>query len=117
MKSIIIIDDDAAIRDVFGLLFTEAGYAVTCFANEVPILNNDFTEPDIFLIDKQLHGASGIDLCRFIKTRGTGEQTPVIIFSASARMEQPALQAGADAFLEKPFANKTLTDLVEHIIH
>jgi FixJ family two-component response regulator len=116
LKRIIIIDDNAAIRDVYEMLFMEAGYAVTCFASEQPVLNNEFTEPDIFLIDRQLHGASGIDLCSYIRSREQHSDTPVIIFSASPFTKISAEQAGATAFLEKPFSNQTLLDLVEKIL-
>lgn len=116
MKSIIIIDDNAAIRDVYEMVFMEAGYHVTSFSNEKPILDNEFDEPDIFLIDRQLHGASGIDLCSYIRKRKMHGDTPVIIFSASPFTRTSAQQAGATAFLEKPFSNKTLLNLVEEIL-
>lgn len=116
MKSILIIDDDAAIRDVYSFVFNREGYDVTCFADEKPILQNNFTEPDIFLIDKQLHGANGIDVCRYLKGRPVNARTPVIIFSASPNSGVQARDAGADAFLEKPFPNKVLLELVNQIL-
>lgn len=108
-----IIDDDAAIRDVYDIVFTRAGYSVKVFANEKHILYNEFSEPDIFLIDKQLHGANGIDLCRYLKSRKTNSETPVVIFSATARSEKEAMNAGASAFVEKPFSNAHLLKIVK----
>lgn len=102
MKRILIIDDDPAIREVFELIFQRVGFDVTLLANGRAIMEGKFAEPDIFLIDKQLLGIDGLDICRYLKSRQGIEQTPVIIFSASPLAERPALEAGADDFLEKP---------------
>lgn len=113
MKTIIIIDDDPDILDVFKLVFERAGYSVTAFNSGDAVLNNKFDEPDIFIIDKQLSGADGLDICRYLKKRELKLNTPVIMFSASPYIEKLAAEAGADDFLEKPFKTKTLLQLVE----
>ncbi len=113
MKTVIIIDDDTVILDVFKLVFERAGYAVTIFNRGEIILNEKFDEPDIFIIDKQLSGADGLDLCRFLKSRESKQNTPVIVFSASPHIYKQAKDAGADDFLEKPFKTKTLLQMVE----
>jgi len=58
MKSIILIDDDAGILDVFKQVFERAGYAITIFNKGELVFENKFDEPDIFIIDKQLSGAN-----------------------------------------------------------
>lgn len=117
MKTIIIVDDDADILDVFKLIFERAGYTVTVFNNGDAVLNNKFDEPDIFIIDKQLSGADGLDLCRYLKSRKLNHNTPIIIFSASPYIEKQVAEAGADDFLEKPFKTKTLLQMVEKHIN
>ncbi len=113
MKSIIMVDDDTEILNVFKLVFERAGYTITLFNKSDDLLNNRFQEPDIFIIDKQLSGASGLDLCRFLKNRQPRRDTPIILFSASTNLDIQAAEAGADEYLEKPFRTKTLLQLVE----
>ena len=117
MKRIIIIDDDPAILDVFELVFKRAGFAVTALEGGEQLLGGSFEEPDIFLIDKQLQGIDGLDICRFLKKRKHLGQTPVLIFSASPRVEQRAKEAGADGFLEKPIKIKYLLENIQKHIN
>ena len=69
MKTVIMIDDDASILDIFKIVFERAGYVVMAYNNPASILEGGFEEPDIFIIDKQLRGADGADVCRFLKQR------------------------------------------------
>ena len=115
-KSVIIVDDDNAILDVFEIVFARAGYKVALFSDGNQILLGKFEEPDVFIIDKQLRGVDGLDICRHLKHRTDHASTPVIIFSAGHRVDKLARLAGADEFLEKPFKTQTLLDLVsKHI--
>lgn len=111
------IDDDPDILHVFKFVLERAGYIVTIFNSGDHVLNDKFEEPDIFIIDKQLSGADGLDLCRHLKKRELKHNTPVIIFSASPNIEKQVAEAGADDFLEKPFKTKTLLQLVEKHLH
>ena len=113
MKRIIIADDDPGIQDALQLILKRRGYDAVIFNSAEPLLTNQFSEPDIFIIDKQLQDADGLDVCRFLKNREPNPHTPVVIFSASSRIYDIARAAGADDFLEKPFNIKTLLELIE----
>ncbi|MBE7169144.1 MAG: response regulator [Williamsia sp.] len=113
MKNVIIADDDPGIQDVLQHILKRWGYEAVIYSNAEPLLNNQFTEPDIFIIDKQLQDADGLDVCRFLKSRDMAPHTPVIIFSASSRVNDQAFAAGADDFLEKPFQIRALLDIIE----
>ena len=110
------IDDDASILDIFKIVFQRAGYAIQGYSNPDVILDNKFEEPDIFIIDKQLSGVDGADVCRFLKQRSPKKNTPVIIFSASTHIDDYAKEAGADDFLEKPFRTKEILEMVERLL-
>jgi DNA-binding response OmpR family regulator len=112
MKKIILIDDDDAILDAVSLVLTRAGYKVEMYHKADKLIDELFIEPDLFLIDKQLSGVDGLDLCRFLKNRSAVSTTPVIIFSASPMIRGAVFEAGADDFLEKPFQSKTLVNMV-----
>ena len=117
MKNIIMIDDDTSILEIYKIVFERAGYAITILNSSELILNNEFDEPDLFIIDKQLSGADGLDVCRFLKSRVPQKDTPIIIFSASTHINKYAREAGADDYIEKPFKTKDLFQMVEKHIN
>jgi DNA-binding response OmpR family regulator len=114
MKQILILDDDAGIRDIFRLILQRAGYKVTLYANGDMLMGNEFELPDLFIIDKQLSGIDGLEICRFLKAQLSTKNIPVIIVSASPYIGASAAEAGADAFIEKPFKTKALVELMEY---
>lgn len=116
MKNIIIIDDDAAIQDSLSLVFDPALYNVTIYAGPGEIMNNRFTPPDIFIIDKQLSGIDGLEVCRHLKGAGNTDQVPVIIISASPSVATAAMKAGASMFIEKPYSIHALREAVIQLI-
>jgi CheY-like chemotaxis protein len=113
MKKILCADDDPGLQDVFPLIFERAGYEVTMISNGEQLLENEFEMPDLFLLDKQLSGADGMDICRFLKGQDSTRNIPVIIVSASPNLDQQAKAAGADDFVEKPFKLKFLLNLLK----
>lgn len=116
MKKIIIVDDDPAIQDAYCRMLQKDGYYVTVYANGQPLLMDDFVPPDLLILDKQLSGADGLDICRYLKHRESTKQLPVIMLSASPHIESLAMQAGADGFLEKPFRYQDLMELLQRHI-
>jgi DNA-binding response OmpR family regulator len=113
MKRIILVDDDRGILDAVTLTLSRAGYTVDIFNKGESLIDDEFNEPDLFIIDKQLSGIDGLDLCRFLKQRHLKKDTPVVIFSASPHIGKQVIEAGADDFLEKPFLISKLLQVVE----
>src|SRR5689334_4092856 len=117
MKQIIVADDDASMRDIFQLILKRAGYMVTSFSDGEILLGNNFELPDLFILDKQLSGVDGLDVCRFLKEQESTKEIPVIIISASPYVAKLASEAGADDFIEKPFKTKELLAMAEKYIN
>lgn len=118
MKKIIIVDDDPGIQDAFRLIFSGEDYDVTIFTDGFSFLKNKFQHPDIFIIDKQLSGVDGLDLCLMLKSREDTRHIPVIMLSASPQIQRLAKAAGADESIEKPFRIRNLRETVErHLFH
>jgi len=113
MKQIIIADDDPGIRDIFQIILQRAGYAVTLYSNGEVLMNNEFDLPDMFIVDKQLSGVDGLEVCRFLKGQDSTKNIPIIMISASPYASDSATDAGADEFIEKPFKTKVLIELME----
>ena len=85
-------------------------------SNGEQLMENEFETPDLFLLDKQLPGVDGMEICRFLKTQDSTRDIPVIIVSASPNLDKQARAAGADGFIEKPFKMKLLLDLLKKYI-
>jgi CheY-like chemotaxis protein len=111
-KSITIIDDDIAVQDLLRIVFEKAGFVTYIFSDAKAVLANAFVVPDIFLLDKQLSGVDGLEICRHLKQLPATKDIPVIMLSATPHIENMAIAAGAEAFVEKPFSNKALVALV-----
>jgi DNA-binding response OmpR family regulator len=102
MKKIIFTDDDPTIRDIMELILGDS-YQLTMYSSGEPLMTNRFEPPDLFLLDRQLSGVDGLDVCRFLKSQDTTRNIPVIVISATTNVVRQALQAGADDVIEKPF--------------
>lgn len=116
-KKILVTDDDPFLQDIFRNILEKAGYEVTVLSNGSAILQNTYEKPDLFLLDKQLPGIDGLDICRYLKSQKKTKDIPVIMISANIGIGTQAKEAGADAFIEKPFQKKYLLDMVEEYVH
>jgi len=112
MKQIILVEDDPGILDPMIIILRNSGYAVTTFLDGVLILNNDFSPPDLFIIDKQLPGVDGLEICKYLKSRKETSSIPVIMVSATPNIHTLGKAAGADDTIEKPFQIHELRDVV-----
>jgi signal transduction histidine kinase len=66
--------------------------------------------PDAIILDWLMAGVSGIDVCRFLRSQRTFGQVAVLLLTVQHRTEQivEGLQAGANDYLVKPFAEAEL---------
>ena len=116
MKRIVVTDDDAGIQDVLKLILERAGYEVDVISNGNDILKNHFVLPDLFILDKQLSGIDGLDVCRHLKSQKKTAHIPILMISANPNINHLAREAGAEDFIEKPFEMKFLLNKVEKYI-
>ena len=112
MKQIVLIEDDEPIRDVFQIVFKNSDYNVVNFNNGDRIISCEIDAPDLFILDKQISGTNGLDLCRFIKSNEKYKEVPVVMLSASPDIGTLARDAGANDALAKPFSLKKLRETV-----
>jgi CheY-like chemotaxis protein len=112
-RKILVADDDPGIRDIFKMIFENAGYSVELKENERDILENNYTLPHVFLIDKQLSGVDGLNICSHLKSHELTKDIPVIMVSASPDIGPLSQKAGADDYIEKPVDLKYLLKTVE----
>jgi DNA-binding response OmpR family regulator len=112
MKRIMIVDDDPSIQHAMQMIFPADLYLVDVQSNGQLIVDGRFEPPDIFLLDKQLAGVDGLELCRILKAGTATKAIPVVILSASPHIRATAVAAGADAVLEKPFSLAELRQIL-----
>ena len=116
---ILIIDDNADIRNIINDLIIEAGYKTRLAANYNQALNEiDKKLPDVAIIDVKLDKGDndGLELLSHIKTKD--KNIPVIIITGHANIEMAiiALKAGAFEFIEKPFNRERLLNFINRAV-
>ena len=116
---ILIIDDNADIRNLINDLILEAGYKTRLAANFNQALNEiDKKLPDVAIIDVKLDRGDndGLQLLAHIKTKN--KNIPVIIITGHANVEMAirALKAGAFEFIEKPFNQDRLLNFINRAV-
>jgi len=102
-NKILIVEDDESIMDVLKIILRKAGYETTSFSNGKAVMLDDYEIPNLFLLDKQLSGIDGLDICRHLKENNNTKNVPVIMISANPQIGTLAIEAGADDYIEKPF--------------
>ena len=107
--SILVIDDEAEIREGLELLLSSEGYSVTSAETGEAGLARLEQEPfDLLLLDVSLPGRSGLDLLRDIRHRDP--HLPVVLITAygSIDMARQAFKSGAQDYITKPWSNDEL---------
>jgi len=116
---ILIIDDNADIRNIINDLIRDAGYKTRLAANYNQALTEiDKKLPDVAIIDVKLDKGDndGLELLSHIKTKD--KDIPVIIITGHANVEMAikALKAGAFEFIEKPFNQERLLNFINRAV-
>jgi DNA-binding response OmpR family regulator len=112
-EKICIVEDDGGIQDILKIILEKAGYLTAIFPGGEAIMTNDYERPDVFLLDKQLPGIDGLDICKHLKSQDETREIPVIMISANPNIAHLARDAGADDFVEKPFTSAELLGTIE----
>jgi DNA-binding response OmpR family regulator len=115
-KKILVVDDDPAVLDIYKIIFEKAGYTVQLITNGNKLLTQKPEAADMYILDKQLSGVDGLDICRHLKNNEHTRETPVILVSATPAIDKYAAHAGADDFIEKPFQTRQLLAKVAHFL-
>ena len=116
-QSILVIDDEPAIRDMLQLALDAAGFKVGLAEDAkqaYPIIID--TPPDLILLDWMMPGTSGIELLR--RLRRDEINVPVIMLTAKVEEASKisGLDSGADDYIAKPFSPRELVSRVKAIL-
>jgi DNA-binding response OmpR family regulator len=113
---ILVADDDPDLLDLVAYALAQTGYLVVKAADgNVAIEHFEAEEPDLVILDINMPGQSGFDVCASIRSRST---VPVMMLTARGEEQDlvRALDLGADDYLTKPFSPRTLLARVKALL-
>jgi two-component system, response regulator, stage 0 sporulation protein F len=103
---ILVIDDEAVIKEVLQIAFEEAGWEVVkADTGEEGVRRLREREFDVLVVDKNLPGMSGVDFIREVRKQNRVIRVLMITAYGSVESAVETLNLGIDAYLEKPFPN------------
>ena len=110
---VIIVDDDASVREALSELILSAGFQPICFASTRELLDADVLDsPGCLILDVRMPGASGLDLQHHLAQSGNPKPIIFLTGHGDIPMTVQAMKAGAVDFLTKPVRDQTLLDAV-----
>jgi len=114
---LLIVEDEAAIRDGLVDVFVYHGFAVdSCGDGNVALEKALTGRYDLILLDVMLPGMNGFDICDAIRARDRDQ--PIIMLTAKSSDEEiiQGLKLGADDYVAKPFSIQQLVLRVEAVL-
>jgi len=119
-QHILVVDDEADIRQLTALVLKTAGYEVTHVRNGVEAMAEVQQRPyDLVILDIMMPEMDGWEACRQIKRQPGMENIPVMFLTARCQPLDRVIGlevVHADAYLTKPFSRRALITQVEHLI-
>ena len=121
--SIIVIDDEDYNLDILKRILIKNGFiSVKCYNKAEDVLESFYDEPtdnvDLFLVDRNLPGLSGIEFTQRIRSNPKTCKLPVVMQTASSNLRevQEGIEAGVDYYVTKPFSSKDLIKTVNQAL-
>jgi len=118
-KSILIVEDEAAIRDMVSLPLENAGFSVL-EAGDAAEAERVLGErvPNLILLDWMLPGVSGLELARRLRREDATRGVPIIMLTAKGEEDDKltGFDAGVDDYLAKPFSIRELIARVKAVL-
>jgi len=105
-RRVLVVEDDASIRDLLQLHLGLAGFDVEEESNGRQALDRARDHRfDLLVLDVMLPGLDGVSVCRAVRTAGVNVDTPILMLTARDSESDTVigLESGADDYLTKPF--------------
>jgi CheY-like chemotaxis protein len=122
MKKILVADDNYCNRELLVDLlkrFDSGVVATLVAANGTDALEIAQKEhPDLILLDVNMPGLSGVEVCQAVKSNPKTENAYVIMVTANIQAEKrmEAKTVGADAYITKPFDVRQVSEMVKEAL-
>jgi two-component system phosphate regulon response regulator PhoB len=118
-NSILVVEDEADIRDMLSFALERGGYAVTEVADAEEALRRlDGPLPDLVIIDWMLPGMSGLDLARRLRRDQLTAELPLIMLTAKGDEgdKLKSFDVGIDDYVTKPFSPRELVARIKAVL-
>ena len=118
-KTILIVDDEPAIRDMISTALDVAGYDCLQAENAKQAHGMIIDEqPDLVLLDWMMPETSGIELIRRLQRDELTKNVPVILLTAKVAEDNmiQGLESGADDYITKPFSPRALVARINAVL-
>ena len=118
-KTILYVEDNEMNRKIVRALLKATKYSlIEAHDGEAGVAMATGDRPDLILMDIQLPKISGIEAIKRIRAEAATAQTPIIAITSFALSgdEQKAKEAGATAYLAKPYSPRDLMALIRRIL-
>lgn len=112
-KQIYIVDDDESVCRALKLHMVAYGFNVETFLSAEEFFNAvPDNAPGCLILDIHMPGLNGWEVQQRLRKTGCGRHVIVITGDADINFREKALKAGAVGFLQKPFNDRELVDMV-----
>jgi DNA-binding response OmpR family regulator len=117
VAKVLVINDEVDLVDIVSIVLQSAGYDVKACTEgrQASSLARRYC-PEVILLDWKLRETDGGRVLSKLRADEVTRSIPVIMMSASQNGRRLAQQAGADAFLPKPFAAESLLEVMTTIL-
>ncbi len=118
-STVLIVEDERPIANLFKTLLRVEGFSAHTVSNNADALAYlEEQVPDAVILDVMMPGESGLDICRYVRGMPKLKHLPVIVVSALTQSDDvnEGIEAGADAYLQKPISNDVLVDTIRRQI-
>ena len=115
MDKILIIQDSPSVNAMLKFRLESGGFSVeTAETGEEGIEKTKAGQYQLILLDYNLPGMNGSQVCRILKKQDNTKNTPILFMSAKdeEKLRQITKEAGADGYLGLPFEGKKLIDQI-----
>jgi two-component system chemotaxis response regulator CheY len=119
MRTILVIDDSATMRQIVSFCLKGAGYGVVAVSDAAEVLSKLKTEKiDLVITDLNMPNVDGITLTKLIRAQPGSKYTPVLLLTTESSPERKAQgqAAGATGWLVKPFEPDQLLKVVKRVL-
>ncbi len=121
MKTILVVEDIQAQRQLIAALLAHAGFTVEQAENAETAWQwlESHPQPHAILLDIIMPGESGLDLCRRIRSHDQWQQIPILFCSSKVEDFDRfwAMRQGGNDYITKPFAPQHLVETVGRYVY
>ncbi|MGK7295543.1 MAG: phosphate regulon transcriptional regulator PhoB [Candidatus Wenzhouxiangella sp. M2_3B_020] len=118
-KTILLVEDEAAIRDMVGFNLKRSGFSVLeaedCRQARVQVADH---RPDLILLDWMLPDTSGVEFARSLQREELTRDIPIIMLTARTTEDDKVrgLESGVDDYITKPFSARELMARIRAVL-